>query len=214
MVKLLKCSWLSWFLAVIVFVILFNSIKGPGSALTSFSEKVVTRARSFIGTPYKYGGNSTDKGIDCSSLTQMVYGDVGINLPRTSREQSILGEKITNVSALMEGDLVFFIDGKSNYVNHVGIYAGKNTVVHSSRLQKKVVCEDLDAIPATFVFGRRLLVNSVQAPVVSKANPNTNSQIGLLLENDNIPVNSTVNQPLNASDLRAKAIHYLSEIIK
>ena len=32
----------------------------------------------FIGTPYRYGGNSRN-GIDCSSLIQQSYAKIGIN---------------------------------------------------------------------------------------------------------------------------------------
>ena len=46
----------------------------------------------FIGTPYRYGGNSRN-GIDCSSLIQQSYAKIGIKLPRTAQEQAKVGNK-------------------------------------------------------------------------------------------------------------------------
>ena len=49
-------------------------------------------AKSFIGTPYKYGGNSRN-GIDCSSLIQQSYAKIGVEMPRTAKEQAKMGKK-------------------------------------------------------------------------------------------------------------------------
>ena len=73
-------------------------------------------AAGFAGTPYVYGG-TTPSGFDCSGFTQYVFGQIGINLPRTAEEQRRFA---TPVSTPQPGDLVFF--GAPAY--HLGIYAG------------------------------------------------------------------------------------------
>ena len=73
-------------------------------------------AAGFAGTPYVYGG-TTPSGFDCSGFTQYVFGQIGINLPRTAEQQR---QFATPVSVPQPGDLVFF--GAPAY--HLGIYAG------------------------------------------------------------------------------------------
>jgi cell wall-associated NlpC family hydrolase len=73
-------------------------------------------AAGFAGTPYVYGG-TTPSGFDCSGFTQYVFGQIGINLPRTAEQQR---QFATPVSTPQPGDLVFF--GAPAY--HLGIYAG------------------------------------------------------------------------------------------
>jgi len=46
---------------------------------------VMTAARSLIGTPYVYGGTSSDE-FDCSGFVQYVYQIQDIVIPRTVRE--------------------------------------------------------------------------------------------------------------------------------
>ncbi len=68
--------------------------------------QVVLTARSYIGTPYKYGGIS-ESGIDCSGLTTQCFKNTGYQLPRTAKDQSKYGAKV-DWNNLQAGDLVFF----------------------------------------------------------------------------------------------------------
>ena len=67
--------------------------------------KAVQVARSAIGTPYVPGGRNPG-GFDCSGLVQWAYKSVGINLPRTAREQAVVGKRITRVEDMRAGDIV------------------------------------------------------------------------------------------------------------
>ena len=86
------------------------------------AEIVLKFAQQYEGTPYLLGGE-TKKGIDCSALVMLSYKNIGLNLPRTSFEQSKVGKMVQPENAL-PGDLIFFKFKKSkssNPVNHVGI---------------------------------------------------------------------------------------------
>ena len=67
---------------------------------------VISTARSYIGTPYRYGGN-TKSGIDCSGLIQQCYRKINVKLPRTAKEQSKIGSS-KSWGTIREGDIVYF----------------------------------------------------------------------------------------------------------
>lgn len=104
---------------------------------------LLNELKSWIGTPYRYGGNSRS-GVDCSGLVCQVYQNVyGMTLSRRSEDQ--YRYDIKNYLAgnqLNTGDLVFFsIDNKAGNVNHVGIYLDEYMFVHAG--SKGVVIDDL-----------------------------------------------------------------------
>ena len=97
-------------------------------------------ATGFLGAPYRFGG-STLKGIDCSAYVRKMYEFFDITLPRTAREQSIVGVSVER-EELEEGDLVFFRTHRP--IGHVGIYIGNNKFVHASYKSKVVRIDSLD----------------------------------------------------------------------
>ena len=118
--------------------------------------KLITFAKKLINIPYKFGGNSI-LGIDCSAYVRTVYGFLGIELPRTAREQFKTGETIER-DDLSIGDLVFFRTYAS-FPSHVGIYLGNNLFIHASSRGKKVTIDSLDTpyYLKRFIGGKRLL---------------------------------------------------------
>ena len=93
-------------------------------------ESLVQTARRFIGTDYRWGGTSPEKGFDCSGLTMTVYRLNGLDLPRTALEQFSTGTPIPR-KTLRPGDLVFFATGTTSRISHVGIYSGKGQFIHA-----------------------------------------------------------------------------------
>lgn len=92
---------------------------------------LVKVAKSFMGAPYKYGGN-TLKGLDCSAYVKKIYEIFDIQLPRSAREQFKVGSKVGK-EELGVGDLVFFRTKRyAKYPTHVGIYIGEGNFIHSS----------------------------------------------------------------------------------
>jgi probable lipoprotein NlpC len=84
---------------------------------------------------YRHGGMSL-RGIDCSGFTFRVFRDaLNYTLPRTSGAQALVGETVGK-DDLAFGDLLFFYaksKGKRKRINHVGIYTGNGTFVHSHK---------------------------------------------------------------------------------
>lgn len=97
-----------------------NPNKTQSSSYNKKADKAIATARTYIGTPYKYGG-TTKKGIDCSGLMCTSYKSANVNLPRTSSAQSQYGKSV-KMNELQPGDLVFFSARKgSKKITHVGM---------------------------------------------------------------------------------------------
>jgi len=105
---------------------------------------VLQKALTLLGTPYRWGGTSPEKGFDCSGLVSYVFrNSLGIELPRVSRDQAEAGELVQDKSKLNVGDLVFF--GRRGRVDHVGIYVGEGRFVHAPSTGKDVMVSSLDS---------------------------------------------------------------------
>lgn len=92
--------------------------------------QLIETAKTLIGVPYVFGGNSVTTGLDCSSFTQYVMKQNGITIPRTAAEQFATGTPVEK-SNLKIGDLVFFTTYKAG-ASHVGFYMGDGNFIHES----------------------------------------------------------------------------------
>ncbi|MDQ6689409.1 MAG: C40 family peptidase [Gemmatimonadota bacterium] len=107
------------------------------------ARRVVPAAERYIGVPYRYGGTSPQSGFDCSGFVQYVYGQQGVDLPRTSRQMAGVGVPVEpSTRSLVVGDLVLFEQG--GRISHVAIYAGNHRIIHSSSSGRGVRYDDLD----------------------------------------------------------------------
>lgn len=114
--------------------------KEPGLEELSMKERLILFAKNLLNIPYRFGGSSL-LGIDCSAYVQQVYSLIGINLPRSAREQFSEGDPVDK-GELSIGDLVFFRTYAS-FPSHVGIYLGNNLFIHASSKGKKVTIDSL-----------------------------------------------------------------------
>jgi cell wall-associated NlpC family hydrolase len=109
----------------------------------SGAQDVAMYALGLIGVSYRFGGNTPDTGLDCSGLVRHVFEEVtGVSLPRTAKEMSTLGAKVTPAN-LQPGDLVFFNTRRFAF-SHVGIYLGDNRFVHAPSPGSDVRIAQLD----------------------------------------------------------------------
>ena len=87
---------------------------------------MVKIARTFLHTPYAWGGESRESGVDCSGLVVAVYRKLGLELPHQSDQ---LWHSLPRVKHLRKGDVVAFGSGDSS--GHVGIYIGHGRFIHA-----------------------------------------------------------------------------------
>ena len=115
------------------------------SSLGAGHPEAVAIGLKYIGVPYLWGGSSPS-GFDCSGLTQYVYAEIGISIPRNSRSQFKAGAYIPpgRMDLLFPGDLVFFgYDGDSSRIHHVGIYTGGGNYLHAPQTGQNVQVSSL-----------------------------------------------------------------------
>ncbi len=86
---------------------------------------LVAYAKTFLGTPYRWGGASPS-GFDCSGLTSYVYAKFGVEMAHYTGAQYAAFRKVQR-NRLRPGDLVFFVG-----LGHAGIYVGKGKFIHAT----------------------------------------------------------------------------------
>lgn len=95
---------------------------------------VVAEAKKYLGVPYVWGGTDPGKGLDCSGLVQLVYKNLGYDLPRLAGDQVNAGRKVASLADARPGDLLGF----GSPMHHVGIFVGDNMMIEAPRPGKAV----------------------------------------------------------------------------
>jgi soluble lytic murein transglycosylase-like protein len=114
------------------------------SGASASESAVVTEAQKYIGVPYLWGGTDPAKGLDCSGFTQLVYDNLGIDLPRTSSQQATSGRPVASLAEARPGDLVFFDNSSSRAgIDHVGIYIGDGKMIAAPQAGESVKVQDV-----------------------------------------------------------------------
>jgi len=92
--------------------------------------ELIAFSKQFLGLPYTWGGRSSF-GYDCSGFVQMLYRQMGVALPRDSKDQiNFEGFRKIEMSQLQPGDLIFW--GKNEQkINHCGMYLGNGEFIHT-----------------------------------------------------------------------------------
>ena len=112
---------------------------GPPLAIGGFAghgDVVVAAAMTQLGVPYVWSAESPAEGFDCSGLVQWSYAQIGVELPRTTSEQVLVGVAVTDVGQLRPGDLLFTDSNRGGTIvayGHVAMYAGGDMQIAAPR---------------------------------------------------------------------------------
>jgi peptidoglycan DL-endopeptidase CwlO len=121
-----------------------SATSGYSGAATASESAVVGEAQKYLGVPYVWGGTDPKKGLDCSGFTQLVYGNLGVDLPRTASQQATAGRAVASLDEARPGDLVFFDHSSARAgVDHVGIYLGAGKMIAAPQEGESVKVQDV-----------------------------------------------------------------------
>ena len=110
-----------------------------GGATGGVGTRAVALARTFTGVPYRWGGTDPAQGLDCSGLTQLVYSQLGVTLPRVAADQARSGTAVASLAQAQPGDLVFF----GSPAHHVGIFVGDGQMIDAPHTGSTVGVHDI-----------------------------------------------------------------------
>ena len=138
----------------------------PGSPA---GNAAVAIAESYLGVPYRWGGNTPTSGFDCSGLTQYVYAQLGVWLPHYAAAQFLAYPRL-DPSDLEPGDLVFF-EPKADGPGHVAIYAGNGQIVEAPHTGAVVRVGSLAGAAASLGFLGAVRPTAVARELAAAAPP-------------------------------------------
>ena len=167
-----------------------SSLSNALGTASATGSAVVADAKKYLGVPYVFGGNDPKTGLDCSSLVQRVYQDLGIKLPRIAADQAKVGTSVASLDQARPGDLVCF----GSPVNHIGIYIGDGKMIVAPHTGDVVKIQDVYKTPSTI---RRIIPNSSSNPMnlASWGNPTVRpSSLRPTSSSDSVPYASLFTQ--------------------
>jgi cell wall-associated NlpC family hydrolase len=102
----------------------------PGSSAGNRGAAIAAAARTWLGTPYKWGGTERT-GVDCSGLVYRCLQAAGVTHNRLTSYgyRSWSGAKDIPKAQCAAGDLVI-------YTGHIGIATSNTTMIHASGIAK------------------------------------------------------------------------------
>ena len=137
-------------------------LDGPVDGSITGRDRVVQEARKYLGVPYVWGGTDPDKGLDCSGLVQLVYHNLGIDLPRVSGDQAREGTGVPSLDDALPGDLLAF----GSPVHHIAIYIGGGKMIEAPRTGLDVRVSDVYEKPTAI----RRVLDDPTASAIGSAN--------------------------------------------
>lgn len=103
---------------------------------------IVNYAMQYLGNRYISGGQSLEKGTDCSGFTCYIYAVFGYSLSRTPQGQWGSNGRNITVEEAQPGDIVCYSSNGSR-CSHVGLYIGNGQIIHSANSRKGVIISDI-----------------------------------------------------------------------
>lgn len=139
----------------------------------SIRDSVVQMARAQIGKRYRTGGQSPERGFDCSGLVAYVMSALNLHVPRTARLQANEGLAVQkDTTLLLPGDLLTFGKRKNKKdVSHIGIYVGDGRYVHASSVAGRVIESPINRPPSPLIKAwrgaRRIVATEDSLPALA-----------------------------------------------
>lgn len=122
----------------------YGEVTVPGGAAGAMLDFALSQR----GKPYIWGAVGPES-YDCSGLVQTAFRAAGVTMPRVSRDQARVGQRVDRAD-VQPGDLIFFFEP----VHHVAIAVDNTRAVHAPSLGETVKMALIDEIGPITVIRR------------------------------------------------------------
>ncbi|UXX78666.1 C40 family peptidase [Reichenbachiella carrageenanivorans] len=138
---------------------------------THTREEFIATAKTYLGTPYQYGGTTT-KGMDCSGLIFRTFRDLGLKAPHGAQALARYGEIMLDKGELLPGDVIFFTNTypTNKLVTHAAFVVAGGLMIHAST-SKGVQITPIDDPyywNEHYLFGTRIFAPALDIPVPNR----------------------------------------------
>ena len=120
-----------------------TAVSSSSSSSSSAGDRIVSKAKEYLGVPYVYGGTSPS-GFDCSGFVYYVYQQCGYTITRTATTQNGNGRQVSR-SDLQPGDIIIFYNSAKTAIGHSAIYIGNGQFIHASSSGGRVMITNLSS---------------------------------------------------------------------
>ncbi len=104
---------------------------------------IIDYAMQYLGNVYIHGGQSLEKGTDCSGFTSLIYAVYGYSLSRTPSGQLSNAGRSISIDEAKPGDIVCYSSNGGKSCTHVALYIGNGQIIHSANSRKGVIISDV-----------------------------------------------------------------------
>ncbi|PIB35741.1 hypothetical protein BFP72_10220 [Reichenbachiella sp. 5M10] len=139
---------------------------------TRTREEFIAKAKTYLGTPYQYGGTTT-QGMDCSGLIFRTFRDLGLQAPHGAQALARFGQIVLDRDELMPGDVIFFSRTypTSKLVTHAAFVIEDGQMIHASTSKgvQIVPMDDPYYWNEHYLFGTRIFGVIPEVPIPKDA---------------------------------------------
>ncbi len=104
---------------------------------------IIDYAMQYLGNVYIHGGQSLEKGTDCSGFTSLIYAVYGYSISRTPSGQLSSAGRSISIEEAKPGDIVCYSSNGGKSCTHVALYIGNGQIIHSANSRKGVIISDV-----------------------------------------------------------------------
>lgn len=104
---------------------------------------IINYASQYLGNVYIHGGQSLEKGTDCSGFTSLIYAVYGYSISRTPSGQLSSAGRSISIEEAKPGDIVCYSSNGGKSCTHVALYIGNGQIIHSANSRKGVIISDV-----------------------------------------------------------------------
>ena len=133
-------------------------------------KELIEYAKSFLHTPYKWGGNTPISGMDCSGFIQAVLASIGMDPPGRDTAQSLYAHFSINGIIMQKpvpGALIFY-GSAIDRISHVAMAINEHLVIEAGggdhTTTSKEVADKQNALVRIRPYNRRLDIVKISMP--------------------------------------------------